>query len=118
MIRPARRSQAGWGARAAGAAACTIAFVLGTAGPGFAAGFKDGEIWRTDCTIQPADPWVQVRSSGIVDIYGPGKSNPTQRVSSGFKTWHVAGTYDGGYWSASATGQVSNSQTYGFCGNP
>lgn len=61
---------------------------------------------------------MQVQSSGTVDIYGPGKSSPTQRFSGGVATWYVAGAYDGGYWSASATGQVSNSQTYGFCRNP
>lgn len=118
MIRKGRRVGARWSAKGAGALACSVALVLGTAGPGFAAGFKDGEIWRSDCTIQPADPWLQVRASGTVDIDGPGKSSPTQRVSSSLTTWHVAGTYNGGYWSVSATGTVSNSQTYGFCRNP
>lgn len=47
-----------------------------------------------------------------------GASSPTQHVSSSLTTWHVAGTYNAGYWSVSATGTVSNSQTYGFCRNP
>lgn len=97
----------------------SLGLVFGVSATGMAYGQKSGYLYRSDCTIQPSDPWVRSLSTGTTNLKGPGRSyyveyqnGTTQRDR------YASGSYNGGYWRVYTSGSLSDNGTYGFCRNP
>lgn len=100
------------------AGSLSIGLVDAMAAPASAAD-KFGEIYRSSCTMQPADPWVRSLTTGNTDIKGPGLTTYyNYRNGSTLTERFRPGTYSGGEWHVTTTGILNNGGTYGYCRNP
>lgn len=96
-----------------------LGLLVGAAGQALAYGEKSGYLYRSDCTIQPSDPWVTSRSTGTTNLLGAGRSYYVQYVNgTTYRTRAVSGAYNGGYWRVYTSGTLVQSETTGYCRNP
>lgn len=98
-------------------AACAVGLMLLGSAPGAMAapGTKTGHVWRSGCPALGPNPWVNADTQGTTNVNAPGSSYTHTCYNSVRRDRQFKGTYNGGKYTVSTTGNIYLSGTYGYC---